>query len=304
VTDGVRALLVGDEVRDALSEGRAVVALESAVLTHGLPSPRHLEALRAMDGAVRESGAVPAVCLTHAGSMWVGASAALAEQVAADSLREKVSVRDLGRAIALGISGGLTVSATLHAAFLAGVETFATGGVGGVHVGAAASGDVSADLQQLARTPLVIVCSGAKSVLDIPLTLEYLETAGVSVYAYGTDRFPAFYLTDSGQHATRVRTPREIAAIAQAGWTVGHEAAVLVGNPIPSDAAIGPKEWTAWLHIATEAATRDGISGKAVTPYLLAAVAEASGGRTVDANIALLRSNARLAGEIAVALAS
>jgi pseudouridylate synthase len=302
VTDAVSSLQVGFEVREALSNGQAVVALESAVLTHGLPAPRHLDALRAMDAAVRKAGAVPALCLTHAGRLWVGADPALAEDVANDADREKVSVRDLGRAIAGRVSGGLTVSATLHAAYLAGVESFATGGIGGVHLGAAVSGDVSSDLQQLARTPIVTVCSGAKSVLDIPRTLEHLETAGVAVYSYGTDRFPAFYLTESGQFATAVQTPREVAAIAHAGWDLGHEAAVVIGNPIPPEAAIEPEEWAEWLGSATNRAEQAGIAGKAVTPYLLSAVAEASGGRTVDANIALLRSNAHLAAEIAVAL--
>jgi pseudouridine-5'-phosphate glycosidase len=300
--DTPQAVRIGDEVAEALKSRSAVVALESAVLTHGLPDPRNIDALRAMDEAVRRVGAVPAVCVTHAGAVWIGATSAMAEEVSADPAREKVSVRDLGRATALGISGGLTVSATLHVARLAGISVFATGGIGGVHVGAEITGDVSADLLQLARVPVITVCSGAKSVLDIPRTLEFLEMSGVPVYGFKTDRFPAFYLTESGHPAVTVASAADVARIARSSWSLGLDAGLVVGNPIPQESAIDPTQWAEWMQAATEAALRDRIVGRDVTPYLLGYVADASGGVTVDANIALLRSNAAVAGEIAVAL--
>jgi pseudouridylate synthase len=297
-------LHLGPDVAAAQRDGRAIVALESAVLTHGLPHPRNLEALERMDRAAREAGAIPAVCLTHHGSLWVGAPIALAREVAQSGDREKASVRDLGRALALKAAAGLTVSATLQAAHLAGIRVFATGGIGGVHSGAAETGDVSADLLQLSRTPIVTVCSGAKSVLDIPRTLEFLEMAGVPVYAYRTDCFPAFYLTSSGSRTTPVGSAKEIADIARMQWELGSTAGVVVANPIPSKDALPPEEWQLWLREAEAAARNGSVRGKDVTPFLLSAVAVESAGRTVEANLALLESNARLAGEIAAQLTS
>jgi pseudouridine-5'-phosphate glycosidase len=279
-----------------------MVALETAVATHGLPFPRNIDALLAMEEEVVVAGAVPAICLIEKGALWVGASVEQVEAAARDPAREKASVRDLGVALACAVTAGLTVSATLFAAELAGIRVFATGGIGGVHLGD--TGDVSADLHQLARSAAVTVCSGAKSVLDVPRTLEYLETLGVPVFAYRSSTFPAFYLLSSGEPARCVDSVHTIAKVAQAQWELGYASGIVVGNPIPEERALHSEDWQTWLRRAREVAERDRVRGKDVTPYLLAKVAEYSEGRSVEANVALLRSNARLAGEIAVALAS
>lgn len=291
---------LGEPVRQARETGQALVALETAVVTHGLPAPANLAALAAMQREIEAQGAVPAVCLVRGGRLWVGADAALVQEVAVDPRREKAAVRDLGWALLRGVPAGLTVSATLLAAALTGIRVFATGGIGGVHRNAAESGDVSADLQQLARSPVVVVCAGAKSVLDIPRTLEYLETMGVPVFAYRTRRFPAFYLASSGAEVPEVKTAAEIAETARLQWELGYPAGLVVGNPIPTEEAVAAEEWEEWLTAAEAEAARQRIRGKEVTPFLLGAVAEHSHGRTVRANIALLRHNARLAAEIAV----
>jgi pseudouridine-5'-phosphate glycosidase len=300
---GVAILTLGDEVRDALERKAAVVALESAVITHGLPEPRHLEAAEAMADAVRAAGATPALCLVHRGRLCAGASLEDAGAVAANPTREKASARDLGRVIATGADAGLTVSATLSAAHAAGIRVFATGGIGGVHLGAEETGDVSADLLELSRRPVVTVCAGAKSVLDVPRTLEFLETAGVPVVGYRSERFPAFYVRDSGLPVPCLPDAATVARAATAQWALGSTAGMVVGNPIPASAAIDPEQWSGLLTQAMEAAERDGVRGQAVTPYLLAQVARISEGRTVRANVALLVNNARLAAEIALALA-
>jgi pseudouridine-5'-phosphate glycosidase len=302
LTSSEPLLRVGDQVSDALRQGGAVVALESAVLTHGLPAPENLLALDAMEDEVRAGGAIPATCLVHRGSLWVGAARSVVEEVVADPAREKAAARDLGRVLSEGSSAGLTVSASLFAAKRAGIRVFATGGIGGVHLGAAESGDVSADLLQLSRAPLVTVCSGAKSVLDIGRTLEYLETMGVPVLAFGSYKFPGFYEEDSGFSVPQVNSAAEIAAIAQAQWELEYRAGVVVGNPVPRDSAVAREDWQSWLEAAVASASQNGIQGKEVTPYLLSRVAALSDGRTLRANLALLASNARLAGEVAVQL--
>lgn len=295
---------LGDEVRDALEADHPVVALESAVLTHGLPSPQNMAAVREMELAIRQAGAIPAVCLVSDHRLWVGASPELAEAVATHPGREKASIRDLGGALASGIPAGLTVSATLFAAHRAGIRVFATGGIGGVHVGSDVTGDVSADLVQLGRLPVITVCSGAKSVLDIPRTLEFLETMGVPVYSYQVPHFPAFYLRSSGVPTAMREHPAEIAEAARQQWALGYDAGLVVGHAIAEAEAIEPALWNEWLLKAQDAARRDGIRGKGVTPYLLDQVARLSAGRTVRANIALLAGNAALAARIAVALVS
>lgn len=295
-------LVLGDEVGEAGPLGAPVVALETAVATHGLPHPHHLRAIERMEAAIRAAGAVPAICLVRDGRLVVGATRMEVERVAADPAREKASVRDLGRVVAAGIPAGLTVSATLVAAARAGIQVFATGGIGGVHL-PASLGDVSADLLQLSRTPVITVCSGAKSVLDLPRTLEFLETAAVPVVGYRTDRFPAFYLRHSDLPVPCLSSPSAVATAAQAGWELGVSAGMVVGNPIPEDEALQPAEWDHWLRAARAEATRRRVRGSAVTPFLLAHVASASGGQTVRANLALLEDNARVAAEIAVALA-
>lgn len=292
---------VGREVRGAVENAVAVVALESAVLTHGLPEPDNFAALDRMSTAVRASGAVPATCLLLNGDLVVGASRDEALAVSRAPEREKASVRDLGSCLARRVPAGLTVSATLFAAAATGIKAFATGGIGGVHMDASETSDVSTDLVQLSRSPVVTVCSGAKSVLDIRRTLEMLETLGVPIVGYRTRQFPAFYLTSSGQEIECVESVDAIVAIARIQKELGYPAGVIVGNPIPEGDAIEPHLWQQWLMEARDSAAAAGIRGKAVTPYLLDQVARASAGQTVRANLALLEANARLAGEIAVA---
>lgn len=279
------------------------MALESAVITHGLPEPRNLEAAECMADAVRAHGAIPAICLVDESLLWIGADLQRATSVARNPTREKASVRDLGSALATGGAAGLTVSATLFAARLAGIRVFATGGIGGVHA-PAGSGDVSADLLQLSRSPVVTVCSGAKSVLDIPRTLEYLETVGVPVFGYRTPDFPGFYLSRSGVSVPMLASPDAVAGVARAQWDLGLGTGLVLGNPIPSHERIADREWQEWLQDAQTSARQNQIQGKAVTPYLLDRVATLSAGKTVRANIALLESNAALAAQIAVAFAS
>lgn len=279
------------------------MALESAVITHGLPEPRNLEAAECMADAVRAHGAIPAICLVDESLLWIGADLQRATSVARNPTREKASVRDLGSALATGGAAGLTVSATLFAARLAGIRVFATGGIGGVHA-PAGSGDVSADLLQLSRSPVVTVCSGAKSVLDIPRTLEYLETVGVPVFGYRTPDFPGFYLSRSGVSVPMLASPDAVAGVARAQWDLGLGTGLVLGNPIPSHERIADREWQEWLQDAQTSARQNRIQGKAVTPYLLDRVATLSAGKTVRANIALLESNAALAAQIAVAFAS
>lgn len=292
---------VAEAVARALEAGQPVVALETAVSTHGLPYPRNLEAVRAMEQAIREQGAIPATCLVSSGRLVIGAPEEQIRDVATNPSRQKASVRDLGLVLATGTPAGLTVSATLYAAQLAGIQVFATGGIGGVHVG---GHDVSADLHQLVRSPVITICSGAKSVLDIPLTLEYLETLGVPVFSYQSDHFPAFYMRSSGIRTPRVETPAAIARVARFQWQLGSSAGLVVGNPIPESAAIPPALWTTWLESAQRAATNAAVRGGQVTPYLLDRVSQESRGQTVDANLSLLRSNASLAAEVARGIVS
>lgn len=290
------------EVDSALQDGRPVVALESAVITHGLPRPHNLESARRCEAAVRAVGAVPATIGVVSGRLVVGldedqlVTLALSEDVG------KVSRRDLALTVARGGHGGTTVSATMIAAYLAGIRVFATGGIGGVHRGEA--DDVSADLPELAMTSVAVVCAGAKSILDLPRTLEYLETAGVPVIGYGTDAFPAFYATSSGLPVdARVETAEEVAALLRVKWEMGLEGGLLVTVPPPPEAALPYDEMEAAVEQALEAAAREGVRGKALTPFLLSRVAEATGARSLTANLALLENNARVAAEVAVALA-
>ena len=290
---------VHDRVAQALHTGEPVVALETAVATHGLPAPHNIAAMAAMQDAVEASGARPAMCLAHGGRLHVGAPLELVEEVASSPRRVKASVRDLGHALVSSAPAGLTVSATLRAAHLAGIRVFATGGIGGVHLGAEVTGDVSADLAQIAALRVLTVCSGAKSVLDIPRTLEHLESLGVPTYAFGSDTFPAFYLRSNGMPVPCLDSPAEAADIARAHWALGLQSGLVLGNPLPVDEAIAPEDWGRWLERAREEGAATGVCGTDVTPFLLARVAEHSDGQTVRANMALLQRNARLAGLIA-----
>jgi pseudouridylate synthase len=299
-TQPPRRLRLGAAVAAAREADRPVVALESSVVTHGLPEPRNLEAAQEIERTIRDAGATPATCLVCDGELWIGATFEQIEAVSRHESREKASVRDLGVALASGAAAGLTVSATLFAAQLAGIRVVATGGIGGVHYGS--SGDVSSDLPQLTRSQVITVCSGAKSILDIPRTVECLETLGIPVFSYRAQEFPAFYLRSSGVPARALQSVDEIVKTASAQWNLGFTGGIIVANPIDPEDALPPRDWESWLKKARRSARTEGIQGNEVTPYLLSYVAKLSGGRTVDANVALLRQNAHLAAEIAVAL--
>ena len=291
------------EVRDALASGRAVVALESTIIAHGLPRPRNLEVGRLLEDTVREGGAVPATIAVLDGTIRVGLDEAGLQRVANEDM-PKLSRRDLGLALARGGSGATTVAATMIGAHLAGIRVFATGGIGGVHRGAETSFDVSADLDELAQTPVAVVCAGAKSILDLPKTLEVLETKGVPVIGYGTDELPAFYTRTSGLALTqRADTAGEVAGILAMQERLGFPGGAVVAVPIPPEDALDPDTVAGWIDAALAEAERQGVSGKAVTPFLLQHLADATGGKALDANVALARNNARVAAAIASALA-
>ena len=295
-------LALHEEVAAALADGRPLVALESTVIAQGLPYPRNLEAAVRMEVAVRTAGAVPAMAAVLSGRITFGLTATEIERVARGKGFAKASRRDLAGLVARGGDGATTVSATMLAARSAGIPIFATGGIGGVHRGAAESLDVSADLTELARTPVAVVAAGAKAILDLPATLEMLETAGVPVVGYGTDRFPAFYARDSGLPLeARVDTPAEAAALLEAQRQMGLETGVLIANPPPEESAIARETLEDWIDRALRDSAAQDVRGKAVTPFLLARLSELSGGETLEANLALLESNAGVAAEIAVA---
>jgi pseudouridine-5'-phosphate glycosidase len=294
-------LKVSPEVLAALADGRPVVALETTVLTHGLPRPVNLELARRLEHEVRAAGAVPATAAVLEGQPRLGLSSEDLEHLALDEQAVKINRRDLGPARALGLSGGTTVSATMILAHAAGIRVFATGGIGGVHRGDA--GDVSADLPELARTPVAVVCSGAKSILDLPRTLEWLETAGVPVVGYQTADFPAFFARESGLTiAVSVESAAQCAVILRSHWGIGMSSGVLVGVPCPKDSAVSEMTVELALEAALLQAAERHIEGKALTPFLLARLAEATEGATLRANLALLKNNAHVAGEIARAL--
>jgi pseudouridine-5'-phosphate glycosidase len=301
-------LSVREDVAAAIEAGQPVVALESTVLAHGLPRPLNLQTARAMEAAVREAGAIPATVGVLNGRLVVGLSP---EQIAFLSEAEnvaKVSRADLAAVLASGRPGATTVAATMIAAEMAGIPVFATGGIGGVHRGGENSMDISADLTELARTPVAVVCAGAKAILDLPRTLEVLETFGVPVLGYATNEFPAFYSRESGlQLVHRVDSPEEAAKVMRAQWGSGKRGAseraktgILFANPAPRESALPRGEVEAFIAAAVRTAETAGVRGKDVTPFLLQEVARLSGGKTLQANIALLVANATLAGRIAV----
>ena len=291
------------EVRAALEARRPVVALESTVISHGLPWPENFGLARRMEAVVRAGGAAPATIALLKGEVRVGLTEAEIEHLARAPGILKVSRRDYPVAVAQKRDGATTVAGTMIAAGWAGIKVFATGGIGGVHRGHDA--DVSADLPELAQTPVVVVCAGAKAILDLPATLEWLETHGVPVVGYGTDEFPAFYSRESGlKLEARADSPAEVAAIARALWELGFSGGMLVCVPCPVEAARPPAEMERAIEAALRDAGAQGVHGKAVTPFLLARVSELTGGESKAANLALLENNANVAAEIAVALSS
>ncbi|HYG88278.1 MAG TPA: pseudouridine-5'-phosphate glycosidase [Azospirillum sp.] len=293
------------EVAAALHDGRAVVALESTVIAHGMPYPQNVETARALEAIVRANGAVPATIAVLDGRIRVGLSDEQVERLATGTDVWKLSRRDLPIALAIGADGATTVAATMIAARLAGIAVFATGGIGGVHRGAETSFDISADLDELAMTDVCVVCAGAKSVLDLAKTLEYLETRGVPVLGFCTDDFPAFYARTSGLKVVRrCDTPEDVARILRAKWRLGLAGGVLLANPIPEADALDAAEMEAVIARALADVDARGIAGKAVTPFLLDRLKELTGGRSLAANIALIRNNARVAAQVAVACAT
>ena len=295
-------LKVAPEIRRALQGGRPVVALESTIITHGMPYPENLETARSLESQVRAGGAVPATIAVMGGVICAGLSDKELEWLATAKNVLKLSRNDLPYALATKKIGATTVAATMICAHLAGIRVFATGGVGGVHRGVDVTFDISADLEELARTPVAVVCAGAKALLDLPKTLEYLETRGVPVIGYGTDEFPAFWSRRSGlKTPIRLDTTAEVARFLEVQWGLGL-AGVMVCNPVPEADEIPAHDMRGFIDSAVREAEGYGIKGKAVTPYILARIAELSGGRSLRANIALAQANARLAAEIASAL--
>ena len=303
-----KAIEIHPEVRDALQAGSAVVALESTVVAHGLPHPKNLEAAERMEAGVRQEGAVPAMIGVLGGRVVVGLSpegiSVLAGD-AGDADVAKVSSRDLSALVASGRPGATTVAATAFVAARVGIHVMATGGIGGVHRGGEASLDISADLAEIARTPVAVVCSGAKSILDLERTLQVLETSGVPVVGYRTDEFPAFYARGSGLRLEhQVDSAEEAARLMTAGRDLGLPCGIVFCNRAPAESALDRSEVGSLIDAAIRAADESGIRGKAVTPFLLGHIGREGGGRVLEANLALLADNARVAARIAAAYAS
>jgi pseudouridylate synthase len=300
------SIVVAPEVADALAAGRAVVALESTIISHGMPYPTNVEMAREVEGIVRSEGAVPATIAVLDGVCRVGLDDTALELLATSPDVHKATTRDLPWLLATKRHGATTVASTMRIAALAGIRVFATGGIGGVHRGAASSMDVSADLTELAVTPVAVVSAGVKSILDIGLTLERMETLGVPVIVNGSDDFPSFYSRTSGFAAPRrLDGPVEIAAFLRAAWhDLGLTCGVSIANPIPVGDEIPADEISGVIEAALADLDAEGVTGQEVTPFLLARVVEATGGRSLTANLALVRNNARVAARIAVALAA
>ncbi len=296
-------LEVAPPVRTALATDRPVVALESTLITHGFAAPLNLEVARRAEAAVRGAGAEPATIAVHDGRLLVGLSDDQLEQIAAAPAPRKASRATLGLALAGGGWAGTTVSATMIAAHLAGIRVFATGGIGGVHRGGATTMDISADLDELARTPVLVVCAGPKSMLDVDLTLEYLETRGVPVVGWQTRELAGFYVRTSGRTlAGSVPDAQAAADLAATHWSLGLDSGLLVAVPLPKSAALARDDADQAIAQAITESEAAGIHGPAATPWVLARVAQLTDGRSVAANLALIENNARVAAQIAAAL--
>lgn len=298
-------LVVSEEVREAVDARRPVVALESTIIAHGLPRPRNLQVARELEALVRAEGAVPATIAVLDGRPRVGLAKEELERVANEDGIRKLGHRDLPLAVASGASGATTVSATALLAALAGVRVFATGGLGGVHREWTVTQDESADLGLLARTRVTVVCAGVKSILDVPATLQRLETLGVAVAGYGTDRFPGFYLSDSGHPVDwTLESPGQVADVMRAQVALGlPESALIVANPVPEEEQLDPALHARVLAEALQACAAEGVTGQAVTPFLLDHLVRRTDGASLNANLAAVRGNVRLAGRIASAWA-
>ncbi len=297
-------LALSPRVEAALQEGRPVIALESTIISHGMPYPQNVETALACEKAARENGAEPATVAVIGGKLCAGLTEDQIDYLGREGTRvTKASRRDLPILCARGMDGATTVAATMIVAALAGIRVFATGGIGGVHRGAEKTMDISADLQELAHTPVAVVCAGAKAILDLKLTLEYLETQGVPVLGYGTEELPCFYTPYSGLRVDyRMDTPREIAAVIRAQRDLGYPGGILITNPIPQEYAMPRDVIDGAIEQALAEADRKGIHGKEITPFLLARVCELTGGESLASNIQLVLNNVRLAASIAAAI--
>lgn len=297
------ALHLSEEVREAIQTGRAVVALESTIIAHGMPWPKNVETAREVEQIVRDQGAVPATIAVLDGKIQVGLDSPQLDVLGNSKSVWKVSLRDLPYVMAKGLHGATTVAATMRLAALAGIRVFVTGGIGGVHRGAEQSMDVSADLTEMSRTNVAVVSAGVKSILDIGLTLEVLETLGVPVVTFGSDEFPSFYSRKSG-HASPLRLDEAvaIASMLRHKWEIGLEGSVLIANPVPAAYEVPYEQMEEHIQAALAAATQQGIKGKDITPFLLRYLAVRTGGESLDANIALVKNNAKLGAQVAVAL--
>lgn len=293
-------LVFSPEVQQALAHRHPVVALESTIIAHGMPYPKNVETALRVEQTVRDSGAVPATCAIIGGKLKAGLDEAEIDRLGRlGSAVPKASRRDVPYLVSQGLDGATTVASTMIIAHLAGIRVFATGGIGGVHRGAAATMDISADLQELARTPVAVVCAGAKSILDLELTLEYLETHGVPVLGYQTDEFPAFYTRQSGLRVDfRMDSPEQVAHLLQTKWELGLHGGVIIANPVPEAYQLDAHIMETAITYALADAERQGIKGKAITPFLLARIEQLTGGQSLAANIELVCDNARLAAEI------
>ena len=292
-------------VKAALEAGRPVIALESTIISHGMPYPQNVETALKCEKTARENGAEPATVAVIGGKLCAGLTEDQIDYLGREGQKvTKASRRDLPVLAARGQDGATTVAATMIVAAMAGIRVFATGGIGGVHRGAERTMDISADLQELAHTPVAVVCAGAKAILDLPLTMEYLETNGVPVIGYGTDELPAFYTRSSGLKVdARADTPEEIAAIIKAQRALGYPGGMLITNPIPAEYAMPQEEIDRAIAQALSEADQQGVRGKAITPFLLARVTELTGGESLRSNIQLVLNNVRLAARIACGLA-
>jgi len=296
-------LLFSPEVAAARAAGKPVVALESTIISHGMPYPQNVQTAREVENIIRDAGAVPATIAIIGGKICIGLSEDQLELLGASPDAMKVSRRDLPYVLSTGKLGATTVAATMICARLAGIEVFVTGGIGGVHRGAETSFDISADLQELAHISVAVVCAGVKSILDIGLTLEYLETHGVPVLSVGQPGFPAFFTRESGFQADfQLDTAEEQAAFIRSKWQLGLAGGVVVSNPVPAESAMPSEEIDAIIRQALGEADAQGVKGKAVTPFLLARIKELTGGRSLATNIALVKHNALVGARLAVAL--
>ena len=295
-------LALSEEVRDALAGRRPVVALESTIISHGMPYPRNVQMATEVEGIIRDGGATPATIAVLGGVPRIGLSRDELQTLASDESVAKVSLRDLPQVIARRGHGATTVASTMRLAALAGIPVFVTGGLGGVHRGGATSMDISADLTELGQTNVAVISAGVKSILDIGLTLEVLETLGVPVVGFGTDEFPAFYSRSSGHPAPlRADTVEQLAALMRAKWALGLGGAISIANPVPVEDEIPSGEIGGLIELALAESDERGIHGKDITPFLLGRIVELSGGRSLETNIALVRNNARLGAALAVA---